>query len=875
MVNLWIRELGDYDYNPTTIQAASLHLRTLLADKKALLVIDDVWYPEHVEPFRIGGAGCCVLVTTRQTQIVGAQEYDLALMTPEQSLELLTKYLPNPLTDVERSQAEAFAKEVGYLPLALELAAARVKKGVFWDELLTAFQKEMAIFNLERNVDAILDETTRKQRSLVASFKLTLKLLSQKQLEQLAWLGIVPEDVTLTQAMGATLWNVDAFESGEILRNFKDQALLLSQAQRPGERPTYRIHDLVHDLAKNLLTHDQYLGDLPGLGLRVKVAHSQFLERYQTQTQDGLWHTLPADGYIHSHLAWHFEQSGHPELMHQLLKESTPEGRNGWYETCDRLGQPSNFLMYVTRAWQAAETLYEQNDTESIALQCRYALITTTLNRLAQHIPPELIVAFVQKDFWQPAQGLAYVRQKQKLSKRADGLIKLIPYLSKTLMSEALTVAYSIPSEADRARALSELIPHLPEVVDEALTVARSIPSEADRARALSELIPHLPEVVNEALNMIRFIQPEVIGAKVLYKLAPHLPEDLISEALATANSIQDKPARAIALSGLVSHLPEVMCEALEIARSIQNEFKRVRALSMLTPYLPELASEALMIVHSVPSESDRCLALGDLVKCLPDELMSEALAVARSIHNKYYRTMALYVLVEYLPKELMRDTLAIACSIQDEYYWAGALRGISLYLPEVMNEILEVTCSIQDESAQIMALSELASYLPEVMSKVCEMAGSVQDEVIRVKALIRLAPYLPEELMNKALAIICSLQDEYQAKALSWIIEYLPEERMSEVLTSMRTIQDRYDRVIALSAIVEYLPEVISEALGVARAIQSESSRVQALLMVAPYMPEVASEALDVARSIQDEYPRASALGQITEYMPEVAREA
>ena len=42
MVNLRIRELGDYDYHPTILQAASLHLRTLLADKRALLVVDDV-----------------------------------------------------------------------------------------------------------------------------------------------------------------------------------------------------------------------------------------------------------------------------------------------------------------------------------------------------------------------------------------------------------------------------------------------------------------------------------------------------------------------------------------------------------------------------------------------------------------------------------------------------------------------------------------------------------------------------------------------------------------------------------------------------------------------------------------------------------------
>ena len=37
----WIQALGDYDFKPTNVDAASLQLRTLLADKKALLVVLD------------------------------------------------------------------------------------------------------------------------------------------------------------------------------------------------------------------------------------------------------------------------------------------------------------------------------------------------------------------------------------------------------------------------------------------------------------------------------------------------------------------------------------------------------------------------------------------------------------------------------------------------------------------------------------------------------------------------------------------------------------------------------------------------------------------------------------------------------------------
>ncbi|MGK7903758.1 MAG: NB-ARC domain-containing protein [Hormoscilla sp.] len=77
LLSSWILELRDFDFKPTTPQAASLHLRTLLIEKRAILVVDDVWSPEHFEFFRVGSAGCRVLVTTREAPIRGANCYDL------------------------------------------------------------------------------------------------------------------------------------------------------------------------------------------------------------------------------------------------------------------------------------------------------------------------------------------------------------------------------------------------------------------------------------------------------------------------------------------------------------------------------------------------------------------------------------------------------------------------------------------------------------------------------------------------------------------------------------------------------------------------------------------------------------------------------
>lgn len=144
----WVQALGDYSFKPTSVTATSNHLRTLLYDKAVLLVVDDAWNTENAQGFNVGGARCQVLVTTREGTIahaLGARLYNLHVMTPAQAMELLTKRLGRDIIGVEHQSAENFAKGVGYLPLALELAAVQVASGTSsWTVFLQDIQQEIA-----------------------------------------------------------------------------------------------------------------------------------------------------------------------------------------------------------------------------------------------------------------------------------------------------------------------------------------------------------------------------------------------------------------------------------------------------------------------------------------------------------------------------------------------------------------------------------------------------------------------------------------------------------------------------------------------------------------------------------------------------------
>ena len=444
----WVQALGDYSFKPTSIEATSTHLRTLLYDKAVLLVVDDAWHTKDAQAFNVGGARCQVLVTTREGTIahaLGARLYNLDVMTAAQAMELLKKRLGREITVGERESAENLAKAVGYLPLALELAAVQVANGTSsWTVFLQDIRLEIArlkSFNLAGARDAT-DEASLKRLSLTASLNLSIKLLPEEERQNFSWLGVLPEDVSITPKMAATLWDIDdERDACETLQYLSDKALLLPGVSVNGI-PSYRLHDLFHDLACNLLTAPstpKRSGDLAGLGFQLADAHAALLEKYRQKTENNLWHSLPDDGYIHQHLVWHLEKTGQFEKIHQLLREESATGNNSWYEVREKLGQTAGYITDISRAWELAEANWTESTLPHvISLQCRYALITVSLNSLAANVPTELLVALVRNNLWTFAQGLAYALQNLNLNQKINSLTELINYLPPSLQNLAL-----------------------------------------------------------------------------------------------------------------------------------------------------------------------------------------------------------------------------------------------------------------------------------------------------------------------------------------------------------------------------------------------------------------------------------------------------
>ncbi|TDU87654.1 DNA-binding SARP family transcriptional activator [Kribbella voronezhensis] len=111
--------------------------RTLLADRRLLVVLDNARSAEQVRPLLPGGRGCRVLVTSRNRlpgllASEGARPVSLDLMDWEQAHSLMVGALGSARVAAEPAAAESLIALSARLPLALSLVAAHAAAHPTW-----------------------------------------------------------------------------------------------------------------------------------------------------------------------------------------------------------------------------------------------------------------------------------------------------------------------------------------------------------------------------------------------------------------------------------------------------------------------------------------------------------------------------------------------------------------------------------------------------------------------------------------------------------------------------------------------------------------------------------------------------------------------
>jgi tetratricopeptide (TPR) repeat protein/transcriptional regulator with XRE-family HTH domain len=116
---------------PVEIEEAAALYRTLLADRRILVVLDNARHAEQIRPLLPGSKGCLVLVTSRDrlaglVATHGAHRLGLDVLAPDEAVMLLASVLGEERVATEPEAAAEVAEACGFLPLALRIAAANL-----------------------------------------------------------------------------------------------------------------------------------------------------------------------------------------------------------------------------------------------------------------------------------------------------------------------------------------------------------------------------------------------------------------------------------------------------------------------------------------------------------------------------------------------------------------------------------------------------------------------------------------------------------------------------------------------------------------------------------------------------------------------------
>ncbi|MBP2327011.1 DNA-binding SARP family transcriptional activator/Tfp pilus assembly protein PilF [Kibdelosporangium banguiense] len=219
---------------PHDLDARAALFRTRLAGKRMLILLDNAATEAQVLPLLPGTASCMVLITsrTRLPGLTDAQPISLNVLPAREALDLFIRTAgARRLADTPLHQIAEIVELCGHLPLAIRVAAARLRARSNWPAAHLADRL--------RDRRHRLAELTVGGLSVPATIDLSYRHLSSEARRMYGLLGLHPgPDLDLHAA--AALTGKSLRYTGNLLDSLVDAHLV----QEPVAR-RYRFHDLL------------------------------------------------------------------------------------------------------------------------------------------------------------------------------------------------------------------------------------------------------------------------------------------------------------------------------------------------------------------------------------------------------------------------------------------------------------------------------------------------------------------------------------------------------------------------------------------------------------------------------------------------------
>jgi DNA-binding SARP family transcriptional activator/tetratricopeptide (TPR) repeat protein len=240
VLSRFLRALGQPSgHGPEALGEAAAALRTATADRRLLLVLDNVASAEQVRPLLPSGPGCATIVTSRRVlSTLDAHHLHLDVLTEPEALALLGHLAGEHRVRDEPGDARVIATACGGLPLALRIAGARLAARPDW----TAATLAMRLADTRHRLDELHQADLAVRASIEVSFDELIAGADPADRAAALLLPSLatPDVVAIDPALAAAIAGAEPARARDSLDRLVDAQLLYA---RPDNR--YRMHDLI------------------------------------------------------------------------------------------------------------------------------------------------------------------------------------------------------------------------------------------------------------------------------------------------------------------------------------------------------------------------------------------------------------------------------------------------------------------------------------------------------------------------------------------------------------------------------------------------------------------------------------------------------
>ena len=280
----------------TDLPQGRARLSSLLAERRCLLVLDNVWDRTDLSAFAVTGPMGRLLVTTRDAATLpGDTSISLKEFALDAALQLLGGWTATPAGQLP-AEARAVARECGYLPLALALCGAMIADGdCSWLGLLDLLH--------HADLGALRSRLVLyPHRILVVALQASLNTLPQDARDRYMGFAVFNNEGPVPLAALQVLWGLGQPGTAALVSDLAAKSLLRVEASRVS------LHDLQMDYLVRFAAAD------------LSALHEQLLAGYAARCSRG-WPSGPDDGYFYQHLAGHLAAVGRRDELTGLLTD--------------------------------------------------------------------------------------------------------------------------------------------------------------------------------------------------------------------------------------------------------------------------------------------------------------------------------------------------------------------------------------------------------------------------------------------------------------------------------------------------------------------------------------------------------------------------